>query len=143
MGEEGFFLENEKKSFLFYFDNYPMVQALPPEQRGWLLSALCVYADGVWRDETLTMEQVLEGFPRMDRETRVACAFLGGTILRDTKRWLNQRRNRQAWKEEAGHTRSRQAPRPPSEEDEEKAREDMERMRRLVERMKLSEGEEG
>ena len=65
-------MENEKKSFLFYFDNYPMVQALPPEQRGWLLSALCVYADGVWRDETLTMEQVLEGFPRMDRETRIA-----------------------------------------------------------------------
>ena len=133
---------NQKKSFLFYFDNYPIVRALPPDQRGWLFSALCVYAEKVWQDETLTMEQVLDGFPKMDLETRVACSFLGGTILRDTRRWLNQQQSRQAWKSEKDRARPARADGPSlsGEEDDRRAKEDMDRMRRLMERMKGEEG---
>ena len=129
---------NQKKSFLFYFDNYPIVRALPPDQRGWLFSALCVYAERVWQDETLTMEQVMQGFPRMDQETRVACSFLGGTILRDTRRWLNQQQSRQAWK--ADKYRARTGGPAISEEEERRVQEDIERTRRLVARMKEEEG---
>ena len=43
-------MNNPKRGFLLYFDNYPMVTMLPPEQRGWLLSALFSYADKIWRD---------------------------------------------------------------------------------------------
>ena len=40
-------MENAKRGFVFYFDNYFVVEDLPPDQRGWLLSALCVYAERV------------------------------------------------------------------------------------------------
>ena len=33
-------LDNTKKGFLLYFDNAPMLLSLPPEQRGWLLTAV-------------------------------------------------------------------------------------------------------
>ena len=40
-------MENAKRGFVFYFDNYFVVEDLPRDQRGWLLSALCVYAERV------------------------------------------------------------------------------------------------
>ena len=40
-------MSNRKRGFVFYFDNILAVESLPPDQRGWLLSALCVYAERV------------------------------------------------------------------------------------------------
>ncbi len=79
------------RGFVFYFDNYFVVEDLPPDQRGWLLSALCVYAERVWRDPSVTMEEILDHYPQMSGQTRIACGFLGAAVLRDTQRWLSQR----------------------------------------------------
>ena len=87
-------MENAKRGFVFYFDNYFVVEDLPPDQRGWLLSALCVYAERVWRDPSVTMEEILDHYPQMSGQTRIACGFLGAAVLRDTQRWLSQRQAR-------------------------------------------------
>ena len=84
-----------KKGFVVYFNNYPLMSALPFEQQGMLFSALMIYADRVWRDRSVTMEEVLEGFPRLSPETRMACGFMGAAIQRDTDAWLNRREYRQ------------------------------------------------
>ena len=61
-----------KKSFVVYFDSYPILSALPMEQRGLLFSVLMVYADRVWREPSTALEEVMEGFPRLSPEARVA-----------------------------------------------------------------------
>ena len=87
-------MENAKRGFVFYFDNYFVVEDLPRTSRGWLLSALCVYAERVWRDPSVTMEEILDHYPQMSGQTRIACGFLGAAVLRDTQRWLSQRQAR-------------------------------------------------
>lgn len=116
-----------KKGFIFYFDTYPVLTALPMEQRGLLFSVLMIYADRVWRDPSVTLEEVMEGFPALSRETRVACGFMGSAILRDTMAWLDRREYRM--KKKQGRETS-------SEETDRKIREDMERARRVLEQMK-------
>ena len=116
-----------KKSFVVYFDSYPILSALPMEQRGLLFSALMIYADRVWRDRSVTLEEVLEGFPRLSPETRMACGFMGAAIQRDTDAWLNRREYRQQGKTEC---QKRGDP----ETADRRAREDMDRLRRLLER---------
>ena len=37
-------MTQEKKSFVLYFDSWPLIATLPPEQRGWLLSAVFDFA---------------------------------------------------------------------------------------------------
>ena len=116
-----------KKGFVVYFNNYPLMSALPFEQQGMLFSALMIYADRVWRDRSVTMEEVLEGFPRLSPETRMACGFMGAAIQRDTDAWLNRREYRQQGKTEC---QKRGDP----ETANRRAREDMDRLRRLLER---------
>ena len=113
-----------KKGFEVYFNNYPLMSALPFEQQGMLFSALMIYADRVWRDRSVNMEEVLEGFPRLSPEARMACGFIGAAIRRDTESWLSKREYRQRRKQEGGST----------EQTDRRAREDMERLRRLLER---------
>ena len=113
-----------KKGFVVYFNNYPLMSALSFEQQGMLFSALMIYADRVWRDRSVTMEEVLEGFPRLSPEARMACGFIGAAIRRDTESWLSKREYRQRRKQEGGST----------EQTDRRAREDMERLRRLLER---------
>ena len=113
-----------KKGFVVYFNNYPLMSALSFEQQGLLFSALMIYADRVWRDRSVTMEEVLEGFPRLSPEARMACGFIGAAIRRDTESWLSKREYRQRRKQEGGST----------EQTDRRAREDMERLRRLLER---------
>lgn len=116
-----------KKGFVVYFNNYPLMSALPFEQQGMLFSALMIYADRVWRDRSVTMEEVLEGFPRLSPETRMACGFMGAAIQRDTDAWLNRREYRQQSKPGC---QKRGDP----ETADRRAREDMDRLRRLLER---------
>jgi len=98
-------LEGKKKSFLIYFDSYPLLSALPMEQRGLLLSALMVYADRVWREPELSPEEVMDQFP-MSQEARMACGFMAGNVARDTQRWLEQRRRRDQRRQEQPQTPS-------------------------------------
>ena len=116
-----------KKGFVVYFNNYPLMSALSFEQQGMLFSALMIYADRVWRDRSVTLEEVLEGFPRLSPEARMACGFMGAAIQRDTDAWLNRREYRQQGKP-GGQKKG------DPETADRRAREDMERLRRLLER---------
>ncbi|BFK87050.1 hypothetical protein I4200191B4_13560 [Pseudoflavonifractor gallinarum] len=80
----------QKKSFLVYFDNYPMVQALPLEQRGLLLTALFEYGMAAGEPDSPSIPEILEAFPAMTEETRMACLFMCSNIHRDTQRWLGR-----------------------------------------------------
>lgn len=113
---------NPKRGFVFYFDNYPTLTALPPEQRGWLLTVLMVYADRVWREPEVNLEEVMEGFPMLSPETRLACGFMGTNILRDTRKWLSRQQRGSARPQRGASA----GPAPGNTE----------RTRRLLERMK-------
>lgn len=76
----------DKKSFLLYFDMYPMIRDLPAEQKGYLLSAMFEYADAAWRSSE-DPASILQKFPRMGKAARMAYAFIAATIYRDTKKW--------------------------------------------------------
>lgn len=52
-------MANPKRGFVLYFDNYPMIIALPPDQRGWLITALMEYAERLSRGEGLPPEDLL------------------------------------------------------------------------------------
>ena len=119
-------MSNAKKSFIFYFDDYPILSALPMEQRGLLFSALVNYASRVWQDPSLTMEEVMDSFPKLSQEARLACAFIGKSILRDAEAWLEKRSYRQGKKGEKAA---------PAAGTDRRAREDMERTRRMMERL--------
>ena len=80
----------QKKSFLVYCDNYPMVQALPLEQRGLLLTALFEYGMAAGEPDSPSIPEILEAFPAMTEETRMACLFMCSNIHRDTQRWLGR-----------------------------------------------------
>ena len=82
----------DKKSFLLYFDAYPLLVLLPPEQRGHLLTAVYEYAMGIWREEDVKVESFLESRPELTADARMACGFLCANIRRDTEKW------RQRWK---------------------------------------------
>ena len=83
-------LDNTKKGFLLYFDNAPMLLSLPPEQRGWLLTAVFDYAQRIARDPGADIPQVLEGYPQLTPQAQTACFSVCLNIARDTQRWQNR-----------------------------------------------------
>lgn len=119
-----------KKSILIYFDNFPMVTALPPEQRGWLLTVLMDYGERLNTDPETALEEVVERFPQLTSETRLVCGFMGANIRRDTQRWLSRQRSA------AGRPGKGPAP---AREAEKKTRENMDRTRRLLEQFRGEE----
>jgi len=125
-------LANPKTGFILYFDNYPILASLPMEQRGLLFSALMVYADRVWREPSVTLEEVLDGFPKLSHESRMACSFMAAAVFRDTMAWLDRQQSREKKRQAAGGAT-------PSPAADQRAREDMERTRRLMEQMKREE----
>ena len=116
-----------KKSFVVYFDSYPLLAGLSMEQRGLLFSALMLYADRVWRDQDASLEEVLEGFPKLSPEARMACGFMGAAVRRDTEAWLSKQDYRVKRKQEQQVS---------SAASDRRAREDMERTRRLMEQLR-------
>jgi len=90
----------KKTGFVFYFDSYAIIASLPPDQRGHLLSFLCVYGDRLWREPDTDMEETLEQFPALTEEAKVCCRFLGQALQRDTRRWLDTIAARQRKKQE-------------------------------------------
>lgn len=128
---------NEKKSFLIYFDNAPMINALSPEQRGQLFSALLDYGDRVWRED-LPPEAALPLYPHLEPQAQMVFQFIASTIDRDTRRWLLRQR--------AGEERRRareggrgSAPAQPAASALQYEQAERERLRRALELAKLTQ----
>ncbi len=108
----------EKKSFLLYFDMYPRIAALPPEQRGALLSALFEYADAE-KTAAGSGDRVLEDHPDMTPETQMAFGFMKETIHRDTEKWREKHQRyqnaaRRRW-EQSGEQDAKKRPKGPNQ----------------------------
>ena len=84
-------MNNPKRGFVVYFDNYPMLLTMPPEQRGLLFTALMQYADGRWRGEVTDPEEVLVRWPDMGAQAQMGFRFMASAVDRDTQRWLLRR----------------------------------------------------
>lgn len=80
----------DKKSFVLYFDMFPSIAGLPPAQRGELFSALFAYAEAEAEEET-EQSTILDRYPEMDPEARMAFRFMAETIRRDTQKWREKR----------------------------------------------------
>lgn len=106
-------MNNPKRGFVVYFDNYPMLLAMPPEQRGLLFTALMQYADGRWRGEVTDPEEVLVRWPDMGAQAQMGFRFMASAVDRDTQRWLLRRqageRRRQQTREGAGRSGPQQS----------------------------------
>ena len=81
--------EEQKKSFLVYFDMYPSIHILPIEQKGMLLDAMFEYAQAAAKQEG-SPETVLARCPDMSQECRMAFRFVAETIRRDTEKWRDK-----------------------------------------------------
>lgn len=129
-------MSNAKRGFVFYFDLCPMVDALPPDQRGWLLSALCTYADRVWRDLTVIPEEISRLYPQLSQQTLMAFRFLASVVLRDTQKWLNQREARAQRRQQQGRGPAASAPAVSSAAESpqalERSRQETQRLQHLV-----------
>ena len=128
-------MNNRKRNILIYLDSYPMVAALTPEQRGWVFTALMVYGDRLSWEAEVELDEIMEQFPQLTPEARMVCAFMAGNILRDTQRWLSRQKSRAG----SAAPRRTMAPGPapdPTPAQEQKMREDMERTRLLMERLR-------
>ena len=157
-------MNNPKRGFVVYFDNYPMLLAMPPEQRGLLFTALMQYADGRWRGEVTDPEEVLVRWPDMGAQAQMGFRFMASAVDRDTQRWLLRRQagadrpnrlvsddhvlhlvRRQAGERRRQQTRegergapapSSPAPRARTEPPDARYSTDLEQTRRLVERIR-------
>ena len=140
-------MSNAKTGFILYFDSAPMLSELPPEQRGWLLTALFQYADRVWREPGTTQEDVLLFYPQLTPQTRTAFGFLASAIARDTQRWLRQREMRSQRRQQQGTQPGRgSSPSPAQLRQEspaelEQYRQDTARLRRALEESRREDGE--
>ena len=136
-------MNNPKRGFVVYFDNYPMLMALPPEQRGLLFTALMQYADGRWRGEVSDPEEVLERWPGMEPQARMGFRFMASAVDRDTQRWLLRRQSGERRRQQTQKEGERSAPAPGSpaprartEPPDPRYSADLEQTRRLVERIR-------
>ena len=151
-------MNNPKRGFVVYFDNYPMLLAMPPEQRGLLFTALMQYADGRWRGEVTDPEEVLVRWPDMGAQAQMGFRFMASAVDRDTQRWLSQRQARalrrqqgdrpgrppapareRSWSREQDRgapAPSSPAPRARTEPPDARYSTDLEQTRRLVERIR-------
>ena len=142
-------LDNAKKGFLIYFDSYPMVLRLPPEERGRLFTALISYADQAWREDARSPEEFLEGLPSLSDQGAMAFSFMAAYILRDTQLWLSRRKgSRGAGRDQAGRAGrapGREGPREEADEERkremQRLREDTELTRKVLEKFHLLQGE--
>ena len=83
--------EEQKKSFLLYFDMYPSINILPIEQKGMLLDTMFEYAQAAAERDS-PPEEILARYPDMSQECRMAFRFIAETIRRDTEKWREKHR---------------------------------------------------
>ena len=131
-------MDNPKQSFVFYFDNCAALDCLPPEQRGLAFSALCRYADRVWRRPDTDLEEVFQDFPQLSECARLACRLISGSILRDTRRWLHQREFRSSRLAQGAGLEKQ----PAASEQEKQFAENFARTKRLLERLRREEADQ-
>lgn len=81
----------EKKSFLIYRDNAPMVRKLPLEEVGRLFLALLEYGD----TEGVTPEDFLTEHP-MDGMVELVFGFMAANIYRDSQKWRRTKETKEA-----------------------------------------------
>lgn len=93
-----------KKSFLLYFDMYPMISRLPAEQKGELLDALFLFAQKE-AEKQGSGESVPGQRPDMKPETEMAFRFMAETIRRDTDKWREKHVRYQKAAQERGEKR--------------------------------------
>lgn len=84
-------MANPKRGFIIYFDNYPMLIKLPPDQRGWLITALIEYAQQLSCGDGKSLDQILERYPPLSPQTRTTLQFMAAAADRDTQRWMQRR----------------------------------------------------
>ena len=83
--------EEQKKSFILYFDMYPSIRTLPTEQKGMLLDMVFEYAQAA-AERNSPPEEFLARYPDMSQECRMAFRFVAETIRRDTEKWREKHR---------------------------------------------------
>lgn len=84
----------DKKSFILYFDAYPLVALLPVEQSGMLFRAVYLYAMGIVQEPPVTQEEILAQFPEMTADAKMSCRAICNAITRDTQAWRRQKESR-------------------------------------------------
>lgn len=97
-------MNNQKRSFVLYFDACEELNDLPPDQRGWVLSALNEFAQRCAEDVKTDGKAVLEHYPALLPENHMACLVRFESIRRDTRRW-NRQQTGGSWS--SGRTGSR------------------------------------
>ena len=83
--------EEQKKSFVLYFDMYPSIRVLPADQKGMLLEAVFEYALSAAKGDSAP-EEILMRYPDMSQECCMAFRFVAETIRRDTEKWKAKHR---------------------------------------------------
>ena len=78
--------EEQKKSFVLYFDMYPSIRVLPADQKGMLLGAVFEYAQSA-AERDITPEEIMARYPDMSQACSMAFRFVAETIRRDTEKW--------------------------------------------------------
>ena len=127
-------MANAKRGFVVYFDNYPMLIALPPDQRGWLITALMEYAERTARGEGVPLQDLLDRYPPLSPQTQTALQFMAAAVDRDTQRWLDRRQTAL----ERRQAREGERAAPPPGQAARQCQEDHERLRRALELAKHS-----
>ena len=83
--------EEQKKSFVLYFDMYPSIRVLPADQKGMLLGAVFEYAQSA-AERDITPEEIMARYPDMSQACSMAFRFVAETIRRDTEKWKAKHR---------------------------------------------------
>lgn len=85
---------SDKKSFVLYFDSFPLLALLPAEQRGQLISAVFQFAMGAAQSPPVSQEDILAQFPELSPEARMSFRSLAAAISRDTRTWQRKKEAR-------------------------------------------------
>ena len=120
-------MDNQKKSFVLYLDNWPELELLDMEQRGMVLTAVFEFAARLSAGEQADFFGTMKTCPQLSEGGRMACGFLCATLERDHLKWLHRKQARQRREEAA-----RSGPSPTGST----VQADLERSKRLLQQMK-------
>ena len=84
-------MNNKKKSFVLYLDNWPELDLLDMEQRGLVLTVVFGYAAQLADGENVSYFALVDSFPQLSDAGRMACGFLCATLERDHIKWVNRK----------------------------------------------------
>lgn len=95
-------MQTKKKSFQIYFDNVPLLMALPDDQLGRMMKQLFCYAAEVAEQPEVTPEAArmeVEEDDKLSGGAKMAFHFMSASVYRDTQRWWQTTRARLAREE--------------------------------------------